>query len=656
MREYETIYVLKPDLPQDQVTVLKDKVQDIIQKAEGKVLHHVDWGKRRMAYQVEKFQQAQYIYLQYLDQGLAVAEIERILKNDDKGGDVYSIDDATIDCGIDCTEDYSYGTVVSLKPSPASGYTFTGWSGACTGNGDCDITMDMAKSVTANFVVTTYALTVNLAGNGAGVVSSNPVGISCGGSPSDCNHVYNDGTLVTLTATPSTGTNFTSWSGCTTSSGTTCNVTMNAAKSVTASFTLQQYSLNLSKAGTGAGTVVSTPGAINCGPTCTSASRGFNYNTNVALVATPAPGSTFTSWSGCGSISGTTCNVTMTQVRNVSVTFTTIPPNYVFVTSTTHTGALGGLAGADQICQMRASAASLPGTYRAWLSTSTVDAVSRLGTARGWIRTDGRAFANQISDITSGHLFYPAVLDESGVNVGDAFVRTATGGNGTRFSSGGTCSDWTSTTGSPAAGLASNHGTTWTQYTSVGCNTPSRLYCFGVDNAAVVTPPAVNARRAFVSSTWSPGGGLAAADAQCASDATAAGLSGTYKALLATSTASAISRFNTAAGTLPWARPDGTLITTTAAAMATAALTHVLASPNSNAANTVWYSGSPYTWTGADTLTGLGMQTCADWTSNTAASVARAGFNGHTNISNWRGGYANIGCDQTGFALVCLQQ
>jgi len=84
MREYETIYVLKPDLPQDQVTVLKDKVQDIIQKAEGKILHHVDWGKRRMAYQVEKFQQAQYLYLQYLDQGLAVAEIERILKNDDK--------------------------------------------------------------------------------------------------------------------------------------------------------------------------------------------------------------------------------------------------------------------------------------------------------------------------------------------------------------------------------------------------------------------------------------------------------------------------------------------------------------------------------------------------------------------------------------------
>lgn len=84
MREYETIYVLKPDLPAEQVKVLKDKVQDIIEKAEGKVLHHVDWGKRRLAYKVEKFQQAQYIYLQYLDKGLSIAEIERILKNDDR--------------------------------------------------------------------------------------------------------------------------------------------------------------------------------------------------------------------------------------------------------------------------------------------------------------------------------------------------------------------------------------------------------------------------------------------------------------------------------------------------------------------------------------------------------------------------------------------
>lgn len=84
MREYETIYVLKPDLPGDQVKGLQEKLKEIITKAAGHILHHVDWGKRRLAYRVEKFQQAQYLYLQYLDRGVSVAEIERILKNDDR--------------------------------------------------------------------------------------------------------------------------------------------------------------------------------------------------------------------------------------------------------------------------------------------------------------------------------------------------------------------------------------------------------------------------------------------------------------------------------------------------------------------------------------------------------------------------------------------
>jgi small subunit ribosomal protein S6 len=84
MREYETIYVLKPDLPSDTVKGLQDKLSAIIQKQEGHVLAHADWGKRKLAYRVDKFRQAQYIYLQYLDQGPAVAELERILKYDDK--------------------------------------------------------------------------------------------------------------------------------------------------------------------------------------------------------------------------------------------------------------------------------------------------------------------------------------------------------------------------------------------------------------------------------------------------------------------------------------------------------------------------------------------------------------------------------------------
>jgi len=59
---------------------------------------------------------------------------------------------AGIDCGSDCTENYDNGTGVTLTATPASGSTFAGWDGACTGTAlECQITMDQAKSITATF-------------------------------------------------------------------------------------------------------------------------------------------------------------------------------------------------------------------------------------------------------------------------------------------------------------------------------------------------------------------------------------------------------------------------------------------------------------------------------------------------------------------------
>lgn len=51
----------------------------------------------------------------------------------------------------DCAERYPAGTVVTLYPTPADGSTFYGWSGACTGNGPCSVTLDMVKTVGAIF-------------------------------------------------------------------------------------------------------------------------------------------------------------------------------------------------------------------------------------------------------------------------------------------------------------------------------------------------------------------------------------------------------------------------------------------------------------------------------------------------------------------------
>jgi uncharacterized repeat protein (TIGR02543 family) len=584
----------------------------------------------------------------------------RVATNIAGAGSVVSTTDSGIDCGSDCDEMYNYGTFVSLKASAAQGYTFTGWSGACTGNGNCDLTMDTAYNVTANFAVTMHTLTVNRAGNGAtsGMVVSVPGGVSCG---TDCSESYNEGTVVTLTATASTGTNFTSWSGCTTVAGNVCSVTMNTVKNVTATFTLQTFALSVTRSGGGQGGVTSSPSGINCGNGGSACNVAFNYNTVVTLTATPQAGSTFAGWTGACTNATGTCMVTMTQARSVDARFNIIPPNYVFITSTQHNGNLGGLAGADAICNARADDAGLPGTYVAWLSTSTVHAKDRLGTARGWVRPDGKPVADTVADLTSGHLFFPIRLDETGTDVGTNTAMTATNSNGMYWNTPAyqSCSDWTSaTTAAPGmvGGPAQANAGSFTNQYGFMCNHSQRLYCFGTDNQAVVAPPVVTRRIAFTSTTsWTPSGGLAAADAVCQGDATAAGLSGTFKAVLATSTASAISRFNTSGS--PWGRRDYTLITPLASALASGSLGYLDASPNGNAANTLWFPASVQFWIGAPNLTsnGSSSQTCDNWNPS-AGSTGRTGSSGWTKVSDWLGGSSSLACTSTTTRLLCFQE
>ena len=83
--------------------------------------------------------------------------------------------------------------------------------------------------------VPSYLLTVALAGSGSGSVSSSPTGISCG---ADCTESYTSGTVVTLTASADAASVFASWSGACSGTAVTCQVTMSAAWSVTATFAL----------------------------------------------------------------------------------------------------------------------------------------------------------------------------------------------------------------------------------------------------------------------------------------------------------------------------------------------------------------------------------------------------------------------------------
>ena len=75
--------------------------------------------------------------------------------------------------------------------------------------------------------------------------------------------------------------------------------------------------------GTGSGTVTSSDGGINCGAACSAA---YVSGTVVTLTAAPALTSNFTGWSGCDTVSGTTCTVTMSAARSVSASFLGAPP------------------------------------------------------------------------------------------------------------------------------------------------------------------------------------------------------------------------------------------------------------------------------------------------------------------------------------------
>jgi uncharacterized repeat protein (TIGR02543 family) len=196
--------------------------------------------------------------------------------------------------------------------------------------------------------------TLDVAVTGSGSVTSVPAGIDC---PGDCTQDYSGGTDVALTPAPSAGWQFTGWSGDCTGTG-ACNVTMNQARSVTATFT-QLFTLNV--AVTGSGSVTSVPAGIDCPGDCT---EDYLSGTSVALTPAPSAGWQFTGWSGDCTGTGA-CNVTMNQVRSVTATFTQL---FTLNVAVTGSGSVTSVpAGID--CPGDCSEAYLSGTTVALTAT-----------------------------------------------------------------------------------------------------------------------------------------------------------------------------------------------------------------------------------------------------------------------------------------------
>ena len=275
-----------------------------------------------------------------------------------------SITGTGITCPGTCSANYDHGTVVALTATPDANVTFDGWAGACTGTGACNVTMNGVMSVSAAFSpIAQRLLTLTKVGSGTGTITSNPAAISC---PGTCGASFDDGAVVALTATPDANVTFDGWSGdC--SGTTTCTVTMDQARNVTATFTLVQHALAVTKSGTGTGTITSNPAAISCPGTC---GASFDHGTVVVLSAAPAAGSTFAGWSssdGGFSCPGTgACTVTMDAGKNVTGTFTIVPR----LLTVTKAGNGAGTVIADS------GGISCPGTCSGTYASGTVVALS----------------------------------------------------------------------------------------------------------------------------------------------------------------------------------------------------------------------------------------------------------------------------------------
>lgn len=80
MNEYETVCVLQPDLAPARLDKVREKVQKILGDAQASVLNVNDWGKRKLAYRVDKYTFGHYLYFNYSGNGKFIIDLERALK------------------------------------------------------------------------------------------------------------------------------------------------------------------------------------------------------------------------------------------------------------------------------------------------------------------------------------------------------------------------------------------------------------------------------------------------------------------------------------------------------------------------------------------------------------------------------------------------
>ena len=339
----------------------------------------------------------------------------------------------------------------------------------------------------------------------------------------------------------------------------------------------------------------------------------------------------------------------------------------LFVTSTAYPGNLAsagqaadGLTGADNLCNLAAQASLKGGTWKAWLSSQSVSALTRLQDVGPWYQelADGtvvKTFNNKANLSTAP--LASVTADENGGQVYDADVWTGTAPGGQ--ASGSTCSGFSTTSSSYSGTVGSTGyaGGAWTQSSSRGCYQSARLYCFQQSATPLPPTPPTTRKRVFVTSTAYPGNlasagqaadGLTGADNLCNLAAQASLKGGTWKAWLSSQSVSALTRLQDVG---PWYQElaDGTVVKTfnNKANLSTAPLASVTADEN---------GGQVYD---ADVWTGTAPGGQASGSTCSGFSTTSSSYSGTVGSTGYAGGAwtqsSSRGCYQSA-RLICFEQ
>jgi probable HAF family extracellular repeat protein len=274
-----------------------------------------------------------------------------IISKSGAGGGTVTGSDGKINCGTICSANYSSGASVTLTATANSGSTFSGWSGGCSGAGNCALTVNTDSAVFASFATTTC--NVNMTPTAKTHVGVSDTGSITVAASSGCAWTATSGSeWITITSGGSgigNGTVNYSVSANTGVSQRTGVIKIGDQTYTVTQTGVTQYTLSLAKAGTGNAVVTSMDAKINCGQTC---SVVYTAGTLVTLNIKPDNTSTFKGWSSPCS-TATSCTVEMNSDMTITYTvdpcFISISENYYYAAAEGSDGQIW-ISGSSDYC------------------------------------------------------------------------------------------------------------------------------------------------------------------------------------------------------------------------------------------------------------------------------------------------------------------